>query len=187
MAQTQVLLQRQTGGSPGTAPVMVDSYLIYQIYGSRIGDRSLSILGGKGIGDVITGAQVDTLLDSDYDVVMVTPDGFVPNPVIPPQSQVKVFHITTSAVTNVTAVDANITAALISVTNSGTNWDLSIKDRDTPAHNVIPPYVLNQPGSSSDLIGKAFAPPVPIFMKGGIDIVTTGASTGIVDVWLWYF
>jgi hypothetical protein len=98
----------------------------------------------------------------------------------------EIYHITTNG--TITVVDHSVFAlwCLITVSNTGNGAKISITNRETPPKAVIPPVTLADPGS--DAAGQMFNPnPQRYFwMEGGINIVTTGTTSGTVDVWLTY-
>jgi hypothetical protein len=98
----------------------------------------------------------------------------------------EIYHITTNG--TVTVVDHSVFAtwALISVSSAGNNSKIGIRNRETPPKFVVPMTTMVDPGA--DVSGATFNPNPPryIWMEGGIEIVTTGTTPGVVDVWINY-
>jgi hypothetical protein len=88
-------------------------------------------------------------------------------------------HITTSTTTTVTSSTAYLNAIVITTTNAGTTWALKIQNKEgTP--KVI--YNIAAVAAGTVTIPLQGA----LIMTSGIDIITTGATPGVVDVFLNY-
>ena len=85
-------------------------------------------------------------------------------------------RIAASGTTIATDRAAAVRQLVISCSNAGTAWTLAVRDKQSPARNLVPAFTLTV---VPPIIIK-FDEPVP--MRGGIDLVTAG-TPGVVDVW----
>jgi hypothetical protein len=89
-------------------------------------------------------------------------------------------HITSSATTAVTAVDALLHSVNVTTTTAGTTWVIKVQDKSgTP----LVAYTNSSTGVAVGTDSKSF--PQGLQMNGGIDIVTAGTA-GVLDVFLAY-
>jgi photosystem II stability/assembly factor-like uncharacterized protein len=88
-------------------------------------------------------------------------------------------HITTSATTTVTSSTAYLNSIVITTTNAGTTWALRIQNKEG-----TPKVIYN---IAAVAVGTVTIPlQGALLMTSGIDIITTGATPGVVDVFLNY-
>jgi hypothetical protein len=88
-------------------------------------------------------------------------------------------HITTSTTNTATASTAYLNSIVITTTTAGTTWGLKIQNKEgTPKvlYNI-----------TAGAVGTVTIPlQAPLLMTSGIDIITTGATPGVLDVFLNY-
>ncbi len=84
-------------------------------------------------------------------------------------------HITTKTTTNVVASTVTLHTLIISTSNAGTSWTLTVQDKST-----TPKILYVGTVSVSTIVIEL---PVGIVMTGGIDLVTAGSTAGVMDVW----
>jgi hypothetical protein len=89
-------------------------------------------------------------------------------------------RITTSTTTTLMDTSCVISQIVISVADPGTSWTLKIQDKASPAFVLLPAIALASPSTPDAAIIKFQD---PIFMEGGIDIITAGTA-GQVAVWI---
>jgi hypothetical protein len=88
-------------------------------------------------------------------------------------------HITTSATTTATSSTAYLNSIVITTTNAGTTWALRVQNKEG-----TPKVIYN---IAAVAVGTVTIPlQGALVMTGGIDIITTGATPGVVDVFLNY-
>ena len=88
-------------------------------------------------------------------------------------------HITTSTTVTPTATTAYLNSIVITTTTAGTTWALKIQDK-----GGTPKAIYN---IAAVAVGTVTIPlQGPLLMTGGIDIITTGGTPGVLDVFLNY-
>jgi hypothetical protein len=88
-------------------------------------------------------------------------------------------HITTSATTTATSSTAYLNSIVITTTNAGTTWALKVQNKEG-----TPKAIYN---IAAVAVGTVTIPlQGALVMTGGIDIITSGATPGVVDVFLNY-
>ena len=92
------------------------------------------------------------------------------------------FHITTAATTTVTSSDAYVASIVVSTSAVGTAFVAKVQNKEGTPKILIPALASSAVGYQT-LIATQGA---PIYMKGGIDIVSTG-TPGVIDVFVTYY
>ena len=93
------------------------------------------------------------------------------------------FHITSATTTTAIASDAYIVSVVIATSSVGTAFAVKVQNKEgtakilmaTPSSPAVGTQVLNLGGERS-----------AVYMKGGIDIVSTG-TPGVIDVFITYY
>jgi hypothetical protein len=88
-------------------------------------------------------------------------------------------HLTTNATATVTSTTAYVNTVQVSVTNAGSAWVIKIQDKSGT------PRVLYQATAAVGSTTPVNAT-VPIQSASGIDIITSGTTPGVADVWITY-
>jgi hypothetical protein len=88
-------------------------------------------------------------------------------------------HLTTNATAVVTSTTAYVNTVQVSVTNAGSAWVITIRSKEGT------PKVLYQATAAVGSTTPVNAT-VPIQSASGIDIVTSGTTPGVADVWITY-
>lgn len=92
----------------------------------------------------------------------------------------KAFHVTTNTTNNVVAVTARLQTLVIQVSGAGTAWVITVQNKEgTP--KILYQYLTAQG------VGTFTVPlPVGVLMTSGIDVITTGTTPGVADVFVTY-
>jgi hypothetical protein len=92
-------------------------------------------------------------------------------------------HITTNTTVTVVSTTCYLRSIAIGVPNAGTTWTLVIRNKEATPKTV---YIASGTGGavSTGTVGLSWDE--PIIMTGGIDIVTSGGTPGVADVFLTY-
>ena len=93
----------------------------------------------------------------------------------------KPVHITANGTVNVSPADAYLSWIKTAIIDGGTNWVIKLQDKASPPDV----FACGSYQSNQQDIAIFFAAPEPVFMRGGMDIVASGATAG--DVWVWIF
>ncbi len=88
-------------------------------------------------------------------------------------------RITSKATTNVIAETCVIAQIVISCSNAGSAWTIEIRDKATAPNTWVPAFTLSVPTDGKPVI---FRFEFPLYMQGGVDIVTAGTTAGEVSV-----
>ena len=92
-------------------------------------------------------------------------------------------HITTNTTVTMTSKDTYIYSLVATSTNAGTSWVLQVRNKEgTP--KVV--YTAAGAGGSVSVGKDVFDMSAGVLMLGGVDIVTTGTTPGVVDVFITY-
>jgi len=95
--------------------------------------------------------------------------------------QQKQIQITTNATTTVFGSTCTISQVVISCSNAGTAWALTVQDRGASAKVLIPGFTLSVPSAGPIIITfDKFRPR----MDSGISAITTGTTPGVLNLWV---
>src|SRR5580765_6938866 len=84
-------------------------------------------------------------------------------------------HITTSTTTTATSSTAYLNSIVITTTNAGTTWALKIQNKEG-----TPKVIYNITAVAAGTVTIPLQS--PLVMTGGIDIITSGGTPGVLDV-----
>jgi hypothetical protein len=90
-------------------------------------------------------------------------------------------RITTSTTTVVKAESCAVTQIVISVANAGTTWKFKMQDKALSPFVLIPEITVAAPTTSTTAIINFDD---PIYMDGGVDIITSSGTPGEIAVWI---
>jgi hypothetical protein len=91
-------------------------------------------------------------------------------------------RISTSATTPVVNQGCTVSGINISVESPGTSWKFKLQDRAVPPFVLAPETVLAAQSTPQTLYQNFNDNPV--FMEGGIDVVTSAGTPGAVCIWV---
>jgi hypothetical protein len=98
-----------------------------------------------------------------------------------PAQDVGKSKITIKGTTTVIAQSCQLNQILIAVTSAGTAWTMQIQDKASVPFILVPAFTLALPTDP----GPIRIPfDWPVYMDGGIDIITAGTTAGVVYVWM---
>jgi hypothetical protein len=92
------------------------------------------------------------------------------------------YHLTTAATTTVVSSDAYLVSLVITTSAVGTGFNAKVQNKEGTAKILIP-ATAGAVGTQSLILSHKEA---AIYMKGGIDIITTG-TPGVIDVFVTYY
>jgi hypothetical protein len=100
----------------------------------------------------------------------------------------KAVRITSKVTTTFLSVPCIIVQLVIAVASEGTAFTFSLQDKGSPAKVLIPTYTVELAPSA---VQKPSNPRIltfqyPVYMEGGIDIITAGTTAGEISVWIEY-
>lgn len=92
-------------------------------------------------------------------------------------------RIATSTTTTFYTTSIVLRQIAIVCSDAGTTWTFSMTDKATPdpAH-IIAPITISKDAEVMTKVSD-FKEGIPC--EGGLDVVTSGGSPGVVDVWVW--
>ena len=88
-------------------------------------------------------------------------------------------HITSKTTTNIVAENAYITQIVYLCSGAGTTWALKIQDKATTPRIWFGPVDLTVPSDGKPIIINFT---YPVAMEGGIDVITSGGTAGVLDI-----
>jgi len=88
-------------------------------------------------------------------------------------------HVTTNATATPTSTTAYVYTVTVAVSNAGTAWVIKIQSKEGT------PKILYQATAAVGTTTPISAE-VPIGLTSGIDIITTGTTPGVADIWITY-
>ena len=94
-------------------------------------------------------------------------------------SLAQAFHITTSTTTHVATSTARLKRLVLSVSGSPSSWSVTVQDK-----SGTPKIVYTNSFSAATTAPVVLDFGDGILMTGGIDIVTSGATPGVLDAWV---
>lgn len=99
-----------------------------------------------------------------------------------PNAHRAAYHITTAATTTVVSSDAYVSSITISTSAVGTSFVAKVQNKEGTPKILIPAGTAAVGNQTLNFNGSAGA----VYVKGGIDIVTTG-TPGVIDVFVTYY
>jgi hypothetical protein len=87
----------------------------------------------------------------------------------------------TPVLTTVVSTSCAVKQIVISVFSAGTGWVLRIQDIAAIPFVLVPPTTLTAPSTPSAAIINFDE---PVYMEGGVNVVTSGTTAGVVYVWV---
>jgi hypothetical protein len=101
---------------------------------------------------------------------------------IPSATQTPSFHINSNTTTNISQLDMFVSTLLVAVSGSPTSWTIKIQTRE-----ATPKVIYSKTFSAAQALPDVvLALPFPAKFVSGLDIVTSGTTPGIADVWVSY-
>lgn len=90
----------------------------------------------------------------------------------------KSYHVTTNVTNTPWAGSVGLLSLVICTTGAGTTWVITVKSKE-----ATPKIIYQATVAAGTVVPIALTDAGFIEMIGGIDIVTSGATPGVLDVW----
>lgn len=88
-------------------------------------------------------------------------------------------HITTKATTNIATGSAYMSQIVYLCSGAGTTWSLKITDKASTPRTWFGPVDMTIPSDGKPIIINFT---FPMYMEGGIDVITGGTTAGVLDI-----
>ncbi len=88
-------------------------------------------------------------------------------------------HVTTKTTTNIVSESVTMSQIVFLCTGAGTTWALKIQDKASTPRIWFGPVDLTVPADGKPIIINFT---VPVYMEGGIDVITSGGTAGVLDI-----
>jgi hypothetical protein len=98
-----------------------------------------------------------------------------------PTQDVGKTKITIKGTTTVIDTSCQLNQICIAVENAGTAWTMKIQDKATIPFVIVPTFTMIVPADPGPIIIPF---DWPLYMDGGIDIITAGTTAGVAYVWM---
>jgi hypothetical protein len=89
-------------------------------------------------------------------------------------------RITSNGTTSIVTGSCLLSILVISVGVAGSSWVISVTDGSSPANVLVPAFTAILPADHKPIVIE-FDP--AIRMDGGVKVVTSGTTPGVVSVW----
>jgi hypothetical protein len=96
----------------------------------------------------------------------------------------KIFRITTNTTTEVTASSGQLIWLRLVVTGSPSAWVITVQNKETPAKIFYVSDSLSAPATIQVEFPLRNDRTDPVPMTGGIDIVPSGTTPGVLNAWV---
>ena len=90
-----------------------------------------------------------------------------------------ITHITAKGTVNIASESVVVSQIVFLCTGAGTAWTLAILDKASTPRTWFGPFTLVIPADGKPVV---MFYDVPLYMEGGIDVITAGTTPGILDI-----